>query len=120
MPTGAFRHIFVCLAIDASRPHVADLTKRVVDALLELGRVTALGERLGIDIDANDFLRLSSTDIAANQWLNYPELRRLSRVAPLNMTQTAFLSRCKSLSELIGRMSQRPLKAILRHCGCSV
>lgn len=107
-------------AIDADRPHVAELTKRIVDALLDLGRsVTALCERLGIDIDADDFLRLSRTDIVANQWLNYPELRRLSRVAPLNMTQSAFLSRCKSLSELIGRLSQKPLKAILRHCGCS-
>lgn len=105
--------------IDDNRPHIAELTKRVVDALLDLGElISAFGPRIGIDIDAQAFTHLSRADIAANQWLHYPELQRLARVAPLDMTQSAFLSRCKSLSELIGRFPQKPLKAILRHCGC--
>lgn len=106
-------------AIDETKPHIVELTKRIVDALLDLGELTsALGQKIGIEIDAQSFTHLSRADIVANQWLNYPELQRLARVAPQDMTQSAFLSRCKSLSELIGRVPQKPLKAVLRHCGC--
>ncbi|EWS53693.1 hypothetical protein X551_03504 [Methylibium sp. T29] len=54
----------------------------------------------------------------ANGWHRYTQLSRLARVAPLDMTQAAFLSRCKSLHELWQRVPNGILRSMLRSAGC--
>ncbi|TIL47987.1 hypothetical protein [Mesorhizobium sp.] len=106
-------------AINPDQDHIVSRTDRIARHLLELGDLLAdLGGRIGVDVEAEAVVHLSRERIIADQWRPYPELRRLARVAPLNMTQSAFLTRCKALNELLARMPQRPLKRMLRFCGC--
>ena len=48
---------------------------------------------------AGDIVGFSKAELNANGWLNYPTLCRLAQVAPLSMTEQAFLERCKSIHE---------------------
>jgi hypothetical protein len=59
-----------------------------------------------------------SAEVAANGWLAYPVLGRLAQVAPLDMTQQAFLARCKTLHEVWQRVPNSYLKFLLERAGC--
>lgn len=119
----AFDHVLspeASAAIDSAQDHILSRTEKIVRHLLDLGDLLAeLGGLLGVDVEADTIVHLSRARIIADQWRPYPELRRLARVAPLDMTQSAFLARCKALNELLTRIPQRPLKRMLVFCGCS-
>ena len=85
-----------------SEEHVVSKTARLVDQLLDLSdRLVALGGAVGATSPAvGEIVGISRAELRANGWLNYPKLTRLSRAAPLTMTEEAFLSRCKSIHEL--------------------
>jgi hypothetical protein len=118
----AFEHVLgsaEAAAIDATQPHILIRVNRIVQALLQIASGLAqLGNRLGVAIDADSLFGLSADEIAANQWRSYPELRRLARVAPRDMSQSAFLTRCKALNELVQRMPVKPLKRLLILAEC--
>ena len=57
---------------------------------------STIGQYFGNDRQAEEIVGLSRTEITANGWLHYPQLTRLAQVAPLDMTEQAFLSRCKT------------------------
>ena len=81
--------------------HIVSKTHRFVDQLLQLGaQLEALGAAIGEPKPANEIVGFSRAELAANGWLNFPKLRNLAKVAPLAMTEQAFLSRCKSIHEL--------------------
>ncbi len=119
----AFEHVLdatAAAAIDATQPHILIRVNRIVRALLHLAEGLAqLGAQLGIALAPNNLFGLSADEIAANQWRSYPELRRLARVAPPDMSQSAFLTRCKALNELVQRMPVKPLKQLLVRGGCT-
>lgn len=126
-PTREIVHVFEYVlnpvnaaAIDATQPHILMRVDRIVQALLRIANGLAqLGDRLGVAVDADNLFRLSANEIAANRWRSYPELRRLAHVAPRDMSQSAFLTRCKALNELVQRMPVKPSKRLLIRAGCS-
>ena len=103
---------------DPAEEHVAAKTARVAEALLDLGdNLQALAASVDIDTTAENLVHLSRTEIRNNQWNSYPDLRRIAQVAPLEMTEQDFLSRCKSIHELWQRLPNGFLKAVLEQCG---
>lgn len=103
---------------DLAEEHVVAKTDHLVSALLDLGDgLQTLAESVDIDKTAPDLVHLSRTEIRNNLWSNYPDLRRIAQVAPLNMTEQDFLSRCKSIHELWQRIPNGFLKSLLEKCG---
>jgi hypothetical protein len=103
---------------DFTEEHIVSKTERLVAELLQLGdHLSELGASLGIGKAASDLINLSRQDIVDNGWLNYPQLRRLAQVAPLEMSQQAFLSRCKSIHEIWQCIPPGFLKRLLEAAG---
>ncbi len=99
--------------------HVVAKTKRLLDQILDLGdRLSKLGEAAGIPREATELVGFSRAEIEANWWTTYPQLCRLAQVAPLSMTQQAFLARCKSLHEVWQRVPDGFMRQLLRKAGC--
>lgn len=104
---------------DQNEEHIVSKTQRLVDQLLILGEnLSAIGVIAGIDKSAIDIVGFSRAEIRDNGWLAYPQLCRLAQVAPLDMTQQAFLARCKSLHEVWQKVPNGFLKRLLEAAGC--
>lgn len=104
---------------DQQEEHVVSKTQRLLDQLLELGdNLSALAHVFGIQKSAQDLIGISREEIGSNGWLVYPQLARLAQVAPLDMSQQAFLARCKSLHELWQRVPDGFMKLLLAKAGC--
>jgi hypothetical protein len=104
---------------DMDEEHIAAKTQRLLDALLLLGDgLAALGATLGLQKAAADLVGFSRAELKANGWTAYPALARLAQVAPLDLSQQAFLARCKSLHELWQRVPNGYLKSLLERAGC--
>ncbi len=109
----------VASAIDTSEPHILVRVDRIVRSLLRLAEgLGTLGCRLRVDIDPASVFAIARQKIQADGWRPYPEIRRLARVAPREMSQGEFLTRCKALNELIQRVPLKPLRRLLIQCGC--
>lgn len=107
-------------AFDQAEEHIAAKTDRFVTQLLELGEgLVALADHLGIQSNAADLVGISRDELRRNGWLHYPVLSRLAQVAPLSMTEQAFLSRCKSIHELWQRVPNRLLRDLIEKSGHS-
>lgn len=93
--------------------------QRLLDQLLNLGDyLSALADALGLPHKSpSELVGFSRTEVAANGWHKYPRLCRLAQVAPLNMTQQAFLARCKTLHEILQRVPDSFLKSLLVAAG---
>src|SRR5581483_7489846 len=94
---------------------------RLLVQLLDLGdNLSLLGDGVGVQHkDAEALVGFSRAELAANGWLRYPALCSLAQVAPLAMTQQAFLSRCKSLNELMQKIPEKYLLSLLTAAGCA-
>ena len=98
--------------------HIVSKTQRLVDQLLDLGaHLEAIGAAIREPKLANEIVGFSRDELAANGWLNYPELCHLAQVAPLAMTEQAFLSRCKNIHELWQRIPNGFLRALIVRAG---
>ncbi|WP_211224579.1 hypothetical protein [Marinimicrobium agarilyticum] len=105
--------------IDLNEEHVVAKVKRMLDVLLRLGAgLSELGSTVGLNRTAFELTGFDRAEIAANGWAAYPVLCRLGQVAPLDMTQQAFLARCKSIHELLQRVPNGYLKGLLKRAGC--
>jgi hypothetical protein len=80
--------------------------------------LSMLGDSFGLMISAEELTGFSRKEIDDNGWLNYPALSRLAQVAPLDMTQQMFLTRCKSVHELLQKIPNGYLKSLLVKAGC--
>lgn len=104
---------------DQQEEHIVSKTQRLLDQLLELGdNLSALASIVGIQKSAIDLVGFSRIEICANGWGAYPQIARLAQVAPLDMSQQVFLSRCKSLHEIWQRVPDGFLKSLLEKAGC--
>ena len=98
--------------------HIVSKTHRFVDQLLDLGtQLESLGAALGESKPGNEIVGFSRAELAANGWLNYPELCHLAQVAPLAMAEQAFLSRCKNIHELWQRIPNGFLRKLIVRAG---
>ncbi|WP_245495443.1 hypothetical protein [Rhizobium ruizarguesonis] len=105
---------------DLQEEHIVAKVDRLVGQLLILGeRLAMLGEEVGTPFDPEDIVKLSRKEIDANGWAGYPELQRLAQVAPVAMTEQAFLARCKSLHELYQRIPNGFLRGLVQRAGHS-
>lgn len=105
-------------AFDQAEEHIVAKTERFVAQLLDLGDgLAALGGLLSIQSTAEGFVGLSREELRRNGWLHYPALSRLAQVAPLSMTEQAFLSRCKSIHELWQRVPNGLLRDLVEKSG---
>lgn len=85
-------------ALDLGVEHIVAKVDRLLDQLLTLAdNLSALASHLGIAKAAEDLIGFQRNEIKDNGWLHYPQLEKLAQVAPLAMTQQAFLARCKSI-----------------------
>ncbi|EGR2554667.1 hypothetical protein DX887_02640 [Vibrio alginolyticus] len=106
--------------LDLSEEHIAIKVDKLLLALLRVGDgLSALGERVGQLYSSEELIGFDKLELDANGWLHYPALSRLAQVAPLNMTQQLFLSRCKNIHEILQKIPNAFLKSLLRHAGCS-
>ena len=105
--------------LDLEAEHVVRKVQRLLQQLLDLGeRLSRLGEVVGLRKTAVELIGFSREELAANGWLSYPNLARLAQVVPLNMTEQAFLARCKSMHELWQRVPNGFLRSLLEKAGC--
>ena len=105
---------------DQDEEHIVSKTARFVDRLLNLGdQLAALSNAVGTRPPqaATEVVKLSRADLRTNGWLSHPELSRLAQVAPLSMTEQAFLSRCKNIHELWQRIPNGFLRNLLVSAG---
>ncbi|MEE4084261.1 hypothetical protein [Pseudomonas viridiflava] len=105
-------------ALDLGVEHIVAKVDRLLAQLLTLAdNLSALASHLGIAKDAEDLIGFHRNEIKDNGWLHYPQLEKLAQVAPLAMTQQAFLARCKSIHELWQRLPNGFLKQLLHSAG---
>jgi len=103
---------------DLTEEHIVSKVDRLLAQLLSLGEnLSRLGGVLGIQKSAVDLIGFSREEVKAEGWLNYPQLSKLAQVAPLDMTQQAFLARCKSIHEIWQKLPNGFLKQILQAAG---
>ncbi|MER9966882.1 hypothetical protein [Mesorhizobium sp. M0060] len=105
---------------DLLEEHIVSKVQRLLDQLLDLGdNLCAIAAIVGIQKTATDLVGFSRAEVRANGWLAYPQLSRLAQVAPLDMSQQAFLARCKSLHEISQCVPDGFLKSPLEKAGCA-
>ncbi|MCY4555272.1 MAG: hypothetical protein OXF79_02550 [Chloroflexi bacterium] len=103
---------------DRREEHVVSKTQRLVDELLDLAdHLEGLADATGVSRPAGPLFGLRRAELQADGWLKYPELRRLAQVSPLDMTEQAFLARCKSLHELWQRLPSGFLRKLVAAAG---
>ena len=105
--------------LDINEEHIVAKTQRLLDQMLALGdNLSRLAAEADIQKKAEDISRFSRAKLEYEGWDAYPKLARLAQVAPLDMNQQTFLSRCKSLYEIWQRIPDGFLKQLLRKAGC--
>jgi hypothetical protein len=88
-------------AFSQDEEHIVAKTERFVTQLLDFDDLTSrLCVVTAIDLPPQDITGISRVEILRNGWMQYPQISRLAQVAPLCMTEQAFLARCKSIHEL--------------------
>ena len=106
--------------LDMDEEHIVAKTQRLLNQILALGdNLSHLGAAVDIQNKAEDISGFSRAKLEYEGWNAYPELARLAQVAPLDMSQQAFLSRCKSLHEIWQRIPAGFLRQLLIKAGCS-
>jgi len=103
---------------DLGEEHIVSKVDRLLAQLLALGEnLSELADALGIEKSAKDLIGFTRSEVKDNGWLHYPQLEKLAQVAPIAMTQQAFLARCKSIHELWQKLPNGFLKQILQVAG---
>ena len=104
---------------DQTEEPIVSKVQRLLDELLEIGsNLGIFGGFLGQQRRVADLCGFSYREVRANGWLRYPILQRLGQAAPLDMSQQAFLARCKTLHEVLQKIPNGFLKFLLQEAGC--
>ena len=104
---------------DQDEEHIVSKTERFVFQLLNLGDLLAAlskGVRTAAPA-ATEIVGFSRAEMRADGWVKYPELSHLAQVAPLSITEQAFLSRCKNIHELWQRIPNGFLRDLVVSAG---
>jgi len=100
--------------------HIASKTFRFVDQIMLLEKhLHVLAGAIGAkQFPIGEYTGFSQNQIDWSGWKEYPIFSKLAQVTPITMPEQDFLSRCKTLSEVLGRIKSGPLKQILLVGGC--
>ena len=100
---------------DLGEEHIAAKVHRFLEALMDLAdSLTWLANTLGLpDVTCERLIGFSRDKIRAEHWLPYPKLSRLAQVAPVDMSEQQFLSRCKEIHELWQKIPNGFLRRIV-------
>lgn len=103
---------------DLTAEHIVSKVDRFLEQMLSLGEnLSRLGALLGIKKPVAELLRFSRDEVVANGWLHYPQVSKLAQCVPLDITQQAFLARCKSIHEIWQGLPDGFVKQILEALG---
>ena len=103
---------------DQNEEHIVSKVDRFLKQILSLEEnLASLAAALGIEKPVNELFGFSRKEVEANGWLHYPQLSKLAQVALLEMTQQAFLARCKSIHEIWQKLPDGFLRKILEKMG---
>lgn len=104
---------------DLSEEHIVAKVQRFLDALLDLADgLVWLAEELETDSKTcEELIGISREELSAERWLPYPKLSRLAQVAPFDMTEQQFLSRCKEIHELWQKLPNGVIRKIVDQTG---
>jgi len=109
------------IARDRAEEHIVSKVDRLLLQLIELSEnlpklVKATNGAIIPSIQFSEFDRGSYHNEGFG---DFPIIQRMAQVAPLDMYQQDFLSRCKTLNEIIVRLKVGNLKRVLRTLGAS-
>jgi len=106
-------------AFDPGEESIVEKVARLTAVLVELAYgLSGLAGAVGVQTAVpDDIFNLSAAELEANGWRSYPALSRLAQVAPLDMTEQAFLARCKSLHELWQRLPNGLVRRLIVAAG---
>ncbi|SNY93125.1 hypothetical protein SAMN04515647_3401 [Cohaesibacter sp. ES.047] len=104
---------------DLEEEHIVAKVQRFLDTLLDLADGLAwLAGELGSDgLSSEELIGISREELRAERWLPYPKLSRLAQVAPLDMTEQQFLSRCKEIHELWQKLPNGVVRKVIDQAG---
>tara|TARA_B100001059_G_C17815679_1_gene575065 strand:- start:37 stop:1800 length:1764 start_codon:yes stop_codon:yes gene_type:complete len=107
------------LNMDLKEEHIVSKSERLLLQLIELGEnlsriIYAANAEV---VHPVQFMEFSREAHEAEGFRDYPIIQKMAQVAPLDMYEQDFLSRCKTLNEIIGKLKVGTLKRVLRSLG---
>lgn len=106
---------------DLSYEHIVSKVYRLLEEVITFGEnISKLSNEIcEIIIPSVNFVEFERA-VFIDEGINaYPIFRKLAQVAPLDMNEQDFLSRCKTLNEIIGRIKPGSLKKVMISMGCT-
>ncbi|WP_028112428.1 hypothetical protein [Ferrimonas kyonanensis] len=103
--------------IDAEKEkeeHTVSKTYRFLEELIKLNEnLVLLGQVVGVALSESDISEFNRQDFEAEGLQKYPVLQKLSHVARRDMQEHDFLSRCKTINEILNKIKVGNLKKLL-------
>ena len=109
------------IARDSAEEHIVSKVDRLLLQLIELSEnLPKLVKTVnGEIILSSQFIEFDRDSYNSEGFKDFPIFQRMAQVAPLDMYQQDFLSRCKTLNEIIVRLKVGTLRRVLRVLGAS-
>jgi len=111
----------VAETFDHGEEHIVSKTDRLLKELIllseHLSRVTSLAG--GGTINPEQFIEFDRRLYKEEGFREFPIIQKMAQVAPLDMYEQDFLSRCKTLNEIIGKFKIGHLKRVLKLLGAN-
>lgn len=105
--------------LNLNEEHIVSKTQRLLDQLVSLDEnLSLLARSAGLQTVPEQLTGFNKVELYKNGWDGYPNLGKLAQVAPLSMTQQAFLSRCKQVHEILQKVPNGFVKQLLAKAGC--
>lgn len=109
------------IARDSAEEHIVSKVDRLLLQLIELSEnlpelVKAVNGEI---ILPSQFIEFNRDSYNSEVFGEFPIFQRMAQVAPLDMYQQDFLSRCKTLNEIIVRLKIGTLRKVLRALGAN-
>ncbi|EIZ1550328.1 hypothetical protein MOU90_002970 [Vibrio parahaemolyticus] len=104
---------------DLDEEHIVSKSERLLIQLIELGEnLASLQEATsGESANSSQFIEFERESYREDGFREFPIFQKLSQVAPINMYEQDFLSRCKTLNEIIGKLKVGSMKRLLLSMG---
>ncbi|MGP4119164.1 hypothetical protein ACT3N8_05035, partial [Psychrobacter aquimaris] len=109
------------IARDRAEEHIVSKVDRLLLQLIELSEnlpklVKAVNGEI---ILSSQFIEFDRDSYDSEGFKDFPIFQRMAQVAPIDMYQQDFLSRCKTLNEIIVRLKVGTLRRVLRALGAN-